>query len=573
MDRITKGLVEELNLSIDRSKINVAKQFENFVNYSVVANNYSNTFDIDVVDTGDGNDTGIDGVAIIVNNQLVEDSDELTPLIEAKVPLKVEYIFIQSKTSPNFNTSDIGQFTNGILDFFSENPKIVRNKEISNLAEISNFLIENSALMQEAPICKAYFVTTGRIVEDPNIDGRIESCKSDLLNTNIFKEVSFLRLGANEICNYYRKTKDTVTTTIKFSSQVTLPSIDGVKEAYIGVLPLKEFKKVIKDENGKIRNVFDDNVRDFQGVNNPVNKKIEETLSSTNPDEFSVLNNGVTIVASSLISVSDNFTIKDYQIVNGCQTSSILAEYTDENSIENLSIPLKLIITENEDVKNRITIATNSQTSIRQDQLSALSDFLRNLEHYFNTLEPDEGKLYFERRAKQYASDGRVEKSRIITIQNQIKSFASMYLLEPHRVTTYYGSMVKQIQREEKPIFIDGHIYLSYYASSLAYYRMMHLFGQGDIDKRYRKVKFFVLMVFNLLVGKGRSIRERLNSKRIVEDYCTPLIKILLDHTESKELFKKAVKVIDDSGLDIDDKQAIKNKSATDAILAELKNN
>jgi len=485
--------------------------------------------------------------------------------------IRVEYIFIQSKTSEGFKTSEIGQFTHGILDFLSETPTIVRNEEIMKFAEISNFIIQHSAHMLQTPTCKVFYVTLGRINQDANIQGRIETGRQDILNTNMFAEVDYQRLGATEICNKYRKTKDAITATINFVSKVTLPSIEGVDEAYIGILPLSEFKKIVKDDNGKVRNVFDDNVRDFQGTGNPVNKKIDTTLSSDHPDLFSVLNNGVTIVASSLVSVSNSFTLKDYQIVNGCQTSNILAQYTEREELKDLSIPLKIIVTENDEVKTQITIATNSQTAIRQDQLSALTSFLRDLEHYYNTFEIGEGKLYFERRARQYASDGTVQKSRITTIQIQIKSFASMFLKEPERVTSFYGAMVKQIQNGEKPIFIDGQRFESYYLSGLAYYRMISLFNKGLIDKKYKKVKFFVLMVLNAIAGKNKDISNNLNSKKIVQAYCNPIIEILLDEDKSKKIFKKATNIIDNSGLDIEETSAIKVKSATEILLNELK--
>ncbi|WP_446719262.1 AIPR family protein, partial [Herbaspirillum sp. C7C2] len=39
---------------------------------------------------------------------------------------------------------------------------------------------------------------------------------------------------------------------------------------------------------------------------------------------FCVLNNRVTIVATSLTPAGNHFTLRDYQIVNGCQTSNVL---------------------------------------------------------------------------------------------------------------------------------------------------------------------------------------------------------------------------------------------------------
>ena len=84
-------------------------------------------------------------------------------------------------------------------------------------------------------------------------------------------------------------------------------------------MPFSEFKKLIIDDNDNIANVFDDNVRDFQGSSNPVNAKISETLESDNPFLFSVVNNGVTVVANEIKTSGNTFTIVNYQIVNGCQ--------------------------------------------------------------------------------------------------------------------------------------------------------------------------------------------------------------------------------------------------------------
>ena len=104
-----------------------------------------------------------------------------------------------------------------------------------------------------------------------------------------------------------------------------MPDVDAVNEAYFGFLPWSEFKKLIMDESGVlIKRLFFDNVRDWQGYND-VNTGIRDTLST--PDkrkQFVLMNNGVTIIAKTLQSVGNKFTIEDYQIVNGCQTSHVL---------------------------------------------------------------------------------------------------------------------------------------------------------------------------------------------------------------------------------------------------------
>lgn len=103
------------------------------------------------------------------------------------------------------------------------------------------------------------------------------------------------------------------------------------------------------DEEDNLVSVFEDNVRDFQGTNNDVNNGIEKTLKNEDSDLFSVLNNGVTIVASSISTTGDNFTIRDYQIVNGCQTSNVLFNNRKGDYINNVNIPIKIIATDDDE--------------------------------------------------------------------------------------------------------------------------------------------------------------------------------------------------------------------------------
>ena len=256
--------------------------------------------------------------------------------------------------------------------------------------------------------------------------------------------------------------------------------------------------KLILDSNGNIRNIFYDNIRDFQGFGNPVNKGIMETLQGISPEIFAVLNNGITVVASKLQPSGNKFTVTDYQIVNGCQTSYILADYLKTNPTSDISLPMKLIITENDEIANQITVATNNQTAIKREQLQAMTDFQKNLELYYSSFKGD-SQLFYERRAGQYQNDSNVIKARIINIQNQIKAFSSNFYENPDRVTTYFGNTVKQNVEIDNPrIFNVNHDYQLYYLAGLAYYRLDSLFRSKNIDPRYRKIRFFLLMLFRM---------------------------------------------------------------------------
>ena len=115
----------------------------------------------------------------------------------------------------------------------------------------------------------------------------------------------------------------------------------------------------------------------------------------------------------------------------------------DGKNLDNLLIPIRIIATKNEELKNRITRATNNQTSIKTDQLEALSTFQKNLEEYYNTF-TESGALKYERRTGQYRGKN-INKSHIVTIPTQIKAVAAMFLNDPNQVSGQYGTVARRI--------------------------------------------------------------------------------------------------------------------------------
>ena len=169
-----------------------------------------------------------------------------------------------------------------------------------------------------------------------------------------------------------------------FAARTEIPEITGVREAYLGFIPASQFLSIITDENGEILNsIFYDNVRDWQG-DNPVNSEIRRTLESPETARFVLMNNGITIIARNLLKTASRFTIEDFQIVNGCQTSPVLFGYSQSKKIEDsVMIPLRLIATQDEGVIEAIIRATNRQTEVKSEQFFAITDFAKQLEIFF----------------------------------------------------------------------------------------------------------------------------------------------------------------------------------------------
>ncbi|WP_163340041.1 AIPR family protein [Desulfopila sp. IMCC35008] len=560
MDRITSSLLKTFSEDFEIAHLSADKQFEHFTNYCVVSKHYRGSFEVDTIHSGGGNDCGIDGLCLIVNGRQVTDEDELEDIVETSGHLDADIIFIQSKTSSSFNGSDIGTFIHGIKDFISETPQLEQNSTIKRFKLIWEKLISMSShMVNRLPNCQILYACTGKWVGDRNLTAIIKSGVEEIEQSGLFDSIVFTPLGAQEVQRLYRETQNKLSSTIKFESKITLPDINGISESYLGILPFTEYLKLIQDENRTIYNIFDDNIRDFQGPN-AVNNKIQETLENKEYDLFCVLNNGVTVVAGSITPAANRFTIRDYQVVNGCQTSNVLHACQDFQEIDNVSIPIRIIVTDNDEVKTKITLATNSQTEVKTEQLEALNAFQKKLELHYMAEHSSRVKLYYERRSQQYNSIAGIKKTQIISIPIQIKCFASMFLESPHLVSAYYGTIVKRFAGK---IFASDHLCVPYYVSALCYFRLEQFFRSGDIDSSLKKARFLIMLLVRLL-SMGKDIAP-FNSKRLEKD-CDELKDILTDEDKALELIASAVGLLLDSGINLD-KNRYKTESDTETVL------
>lgn len=539
MDLVTQSLLssfrgeESLPEDLEESVL-----FEHFVNYCTISNEYGDEFDVEDIHTGGGDDLGIDGLAIIANGTLIADVSEIDDLATTNKHLEVEFIFSQAKSGGNFTGSEISNFFFGVKDLFATTPALPRNVSIAEKESLIKAIYKKSPFFKRGnPLVRMYYATNGKWQDDSKLTARIENEKEALLELNIFSGVEFTAVDARLLQRLYASAKNRLSKSIEFTSKVTLPALPGIQESYLGYLPADQYLKLITDDSGNIvRGLFYDNVRDFQGEN-PVNHEIDETLKSPAQQLFVLMNNGVTIVADSINKTGDMFTIEDYQIVNGCQTSHVLF-----NNISNLNspvhIPVKLIVSQDSEVKNKIIKATNRQTPVKTEELTALTDFQKALEDYYLAATGD-SQLYYERRSQQYRSASGIEKIRIVSISNQIRSFAAMFLGLPHQASRYYGTLLKSI---ESKIFVPGHPPVAYYASALALYRFEAFLHKKSIDVKYRPFKYHLLAIARMQIA-GCAMPAMSANK--FEKYCEVIVGVLKDEKKCLASFDNATKILD----------------------------
>lgn len=560
LDQITKALVEEFNKIEGLQAEGEAVDFEKFAAHVSISPLIESYIDFENVVVAEGNDTGLDAIAIIVNGSLVTDLDALKEIVESGASLDVHFVFVQAESKRSFSTQKIGQILAGVLDFFRVQPILVRNNSVNDAAEIANYIMDNARLFHRAnPVCTVNYVTVGRLTGDHDLTARMAQAKNDIEDLNIFSEVTFNLVDAQSIQRMYRSLSTGVEREFRFENKVSMPDINQVTEAHLGYLPAKELVKVLSDKDGNLLpSVFYDNVRDYQGASNKVNSEIGSTLMDESRARFPLLNNGVTIIAKSLRQTGNRFIIQDFQVVNGCQTCNVLWDNKDVLE-DDVHVPLRLISTEDDDVILNIIRATNRQTEVREEQFFATGEYLKQLELYFET-ESEARRLFLERRSKQYVN-APIERTRVVAFNNLVRSFASLVLAEPHRSTRNYKALLNLIPDS---ILNPDHKPSVYFATASSLYRLEFLFRNGVLDRKFSPAKYHLLLASRLIASPG-SI-PKLNSGE-ADRWANGLADTYWDAEASERIFLKAAHDIEDLAEGDLSRDRIRTQPFTQAVL------
>ena len=539
MDMIIKSLLDEFSTEQELRQLPEDQRFEHFATFITVKRQHGDTFNTSDLVTGSGGDCGIDAFAAMVNGTLVTDVGDVEDVASISGYLDVTLVFVQAERSAAFDGSKIGDFGFGVTDFFSDTPKLKRNSRIKEAVGLMRAIYSHSPKFKRGlPTCKLYYVTTGRWEGESDLVARKDAVSADLQALQLFGQVDFSAIDANGIRELYLQAKNAIRREFEFANKAVVPSIANVTEAYIGILPVTELLTILRDDDGDIaRSVFYDNVRDWQAYND-VNEEIRNTLLSEQGARFALMNNGVTIIARELGKVGNRFSIEDFQIVNGCQTSHVLFEAARDSTLDpSIMVPLRLIVTQDEDMINGIIRATNRQTEVKDEQFFALTEFPKQLEAFFDAF-ADDRKLYYERRSRQYDSQ-QIEKTRIVTQANLARSFAAMFLGDPHTVARSYKNIRAKLGED---IFRKDHQLMPYYVAAFTLYKLEFLFRSRRVDPKYKPARYHLLYAVRLLMSAKPL--PQMNS-RAMDKRCREMAGLLWDHAGSDDLFNNAVSAVE----------------------------
>ena len=233
---------------------------------------------------------------------------------------------------------------------------------------------------------------------------------------------------------------------LRFSEGPLTPERGGS----VCLVSLADYFNFISDDEGRMRaEIFQDNVRDYEGANT-VNRAITETLRAGDAvaTDFWWLNNGVTIIGRRVQTSNKKLVIDDPQIVNGLQTSRNIYQHFSapqdspsggESTVAANSrcLLVRVVQAEDDAIAAEIIKATNSQTRIPPSALRATEPFQKDIEEFFSSR-----GLYYERRKNEYRNQGR-QRRQIVAISELAQAVAAILLYQPHTARGQPSALVR----------------------------------------------------------------------------------------------------------------------------------
>lgn len=550
-NRILLGILDEFQSDF-RLSDDEAKSYEKLVNYVTISKYDPDAFSepsvFEQIDVDKKGTFGIDTFCLIINDSLITSVNDIEDQRKSK-RMDVRFVFIQTKRSSSFDSGEFLKFTAAIKNFFSQNPLIELSEELLVAKDLVEELFkpENARLFaNKKPKCDVFFATSGEVSNEDHVLGVIaQEEKSLKISVPEVEQFTVKQIASDYIIDSYNEIENRSSVMINFEKNISCGDISGVEQSFIGYLPVNEFLKLIKGSDGNIRkNLFYENVRDFQGQGNTVNAEIAETLTNDKKiDKFLLLNNGVTIVAKEFSNIrSTEYEICDYYIVNGCQTSNVLYQHAEEiKSSQTLNVPIKIVHTTDNEVIASLIRSTNRQTPVPDEAFVSLEKFHKRLQEYYSRYsEVCFEKLYYERRSKEFSNGyNRVEKPRIVNLHAQIRSFTSIMLGEPQLAMSNNPTTI--LKEHKDKIFLDDHKYSAYFFSSLLLFLFYNLKEEGKVSRKYVISRYWICWIARVLATKSIVIGNYNSDK--TETKIEQIINSLSDSKEQITLFRRSVDI------------------------------
>jgi hypothetical protein len=306
----------------------------------------------------------------------------------------------------------------------------------------------------------------------------------------------------------------------------------GTARTVVGKVSVEELARLY-GEHGEF--LFDKNVREYLKDSNLVNQRINETLTHDKSHEFFYLNNGVTIVCNKLSYAPMNsdpvISMEGLQIVNGSQTTHTVHAAFKNDTIKNkehVFALVKVIQTEDTELLNNITEATNSQTAVTSRDIRSNDPTQRIVEEHLRAL-----GYYYEARANKYLNSKEVRPDQRVDAATGAQVWLAFHLQKPYLASTKKSQLFRDpLYKEVFPDDLDVRAYLDAYLL----FKYIHKLGKARKED-YPFVNYAKFHIMALL--KQLDITDTKSFEQNSRGYADIIesIKILLAREQRKKNF------------------------------------
>ena len=202
-------------------------------------------------------------------------------------------------------------------------------------------------------------------------------------------------------------------------------TIDETK-AVIVALPLRDCIKIPGIKDGSL---FRKNVRQSLGTSNKVNKGIARTIRN-NAGDFFFLHNGITAICSQMSIHEGILSVKELNVVNGCQSLSTIFSYSElAKKADNAYIMFRFYEISDAERADNISTSTNSQSVVKARDLRSNDKAVLALKKAYEQFYPDG---YFVTKRGEKVDNVRYNTTHLVNLADLGKQLIAWHSQRPN---------------------------------------------------------------------------------------------------------------------------------------------
>jgi hypothetical protein len=426
----------------------------------------------DSITEGKG-ELGLDGVVVAVGDHAFESADAAGSvleemlgsrtlfdgegrLIESEVP-RPRILLMQVKREHVTPIRELDHFGASAFRFLTldtkrflelrPNPGVLRWRQVYD--RIRQVFAEHSVPFR--PEIELIFAYAGVWRKDLAPEVARETAEKQLRGEFSGEVVNFRMWGADELIEAIEWANKSVDGVLRGASLMPLPC--GPAKGYLGYAPARSIVEMMPLRDGRPdERIFIDNVRSFLGDTgdhvakiNPGALGLIESLEKGESDQILIRHNGITLTARRAeLQPDGTVLLHQFQIVNGAQTAFVL--YRHQHLIDSAMITLKIVVTEDDEIKNGVILGANTQSQVNAYDMLARRREVRALQQGFDAVawhRPE--RIWLQRRRREWVPREAYLNQRFVTLRNLMESFASACLAVPHRVHSDSSSLLADV--------------------------------------------------------------------------------------------------------------------------------